>query len=414
MAAARPKRDSRGTAWKVHLLSRDRAAANFDTVIAAFAAALPDDENKLLLPYCTGAAAGAPAAGAAPVMDKHRHGQPKAIGRADPRDAVQPRMVPETRVLLVATQADIALGAAGGAVVLGAAAKALLIVHATRLDVTETRPVGGRQAATFQQVIVSSHVELGTVLTLPEWRRKGAGRALVAALRMCVRAGKMMYTDKPPCMVADALSFWAGVGLVLRGGEGHPLPAQGSRGRAMPAMADRRTLSADVLEEPWTCEHCGNASPHAQWCCSVVSCGMRRPGRPLVWQSTPWSTPAAARKPSLPRATPRPPTQRTAVHSPLLPTAPPPPAAPPPPLPAALPAAPPPPAAAPPQGQGACRTFLAAKRVAGRSTCTRDGCMKPMRGLKDELVGGFCTASCRTAHFAAMGIPVPRKRPLLP
>jgi GNAT superfamily N-acetyltransferase len=399
-------------------------------VIAAFAAALPDDESRLLLPYIIGAdnhGTAAPAAGAAPVMDKHRHGQPKAIGRTDPRDAVQPRIVPETRVLLAATQTDIALGAAGGAVVLGAAAKALLIVHATRLDVTETRPVGGTQAATFRQVLVSSHVELGTVLTLPEWRRKGAGRALVAALRMCVRAGKMMYTDKPPCMVADALSFWAGVGLVLRGGEGHPLPAQGSRGRAMPAMADRRTLSADVLEEPWTCAHCGNASPHAQWCCSVVSCGMRRPGRPLVWQSTPWSTPAAARKPSLPRATPRPPTQRTAAHSPPLPTAlppppaapppppaapPPPPAAPPPP-PAAPPAAPPPPPAAPPpQGQGTCRTFLAAKRVAGRSTCTRDGCMKPMRGLKDELVGGFCTASCRTAHFATMGIPVPRKRPL--
>ena len=54
------------------------------------------------------------------------------------------------------------------------------------------------------------------------------------------------------------------------------------------------------------------------------------------------------------------------------------------------------------------------KSTGWRSTCKRDGCSKPMRGLKDGLVGGFCTATCRTVHFESNGLAVPEYRQSFP
>lgn len=39
------------------------------------------------------------------------------------------------------------------------------------------------------------------------------------------------------------------------------------------------------------------------------------------------------------------------------------------------------------------------KRRNGRSLCKRDGCDRAMRGLNDELEGGFCSRYCRRHHF---------------
>lgn len=382
-AATRPKRGRPAPAWRVHVLSRERNAADFDAVIAKFKAKLPPAEAALL----EGAGAGA-----------LRNGLPSSTG-ADPRDAVQPRWPAETRVLFVATPAELPLLAAraSSAMALGAAAPALLLVQAARLQVSAQRPVGGVRATAFEQIIITSHVELGTIVTLPEWRRQGAGRALVAALRMSVRAGGILYTDKAPCLVGDALRFWGGVGLELRGGEGHPMPPRGSHGASMPAAADRRTLMAEVVGERWCCEHCAEESPHSAWCCATASCGMRRPGRPEVWHSAPaLSAKTTPNTPARPASRDAPTRASSAA-----------------PWEAVTPAKQVVRARAVPPSEAAPTPTLAAKRTKPgwciRSICTRAGCSKSMHGLRDSFVGGFCTVTCRSAHFRAMGLDVPSK-----
>jgi hypothetical protein len=66
-------------------------------------------------------------------------------------------------------------------------------------------------------------------------------------------------------MVGGALRLWNGVGLVLRGAEGHPLPDPTQE--AMPNNADSRVLFWSQDAPSWECH--GVAHAHARACCGV-------------------------------------------------------------------------------------------------------------------------------------------------
>ena len=287
----------------------------------------------------------------------------------------------ERRLLFVAT--DSASASASASAALPGAAKAVLLVSAARVEVDERKPVGGTLASTYRQLSIKSHVNLISIATLAACRRQGAAAALVAALRLCMRANSMMITEAAACKVGDALSFWGSVGLQLGGAEGHPLPPPGSQGRDMPSEADRRTLYAEVGAVQWECGHCGHRSDHEKWVCSAKACGMHRPGRPQVLGSGLLGSRLAYRAVADEQETSD--DEEEAIEEDAQP------------------------AASGTRGQEPAKSQLAAKRLNGRSVCKSVGCYKAMHGLCDDLVGGFCTRSCRAAHFESLGQAVPHK-----
>ena len=377
------------TAWRVNVLVRAHNPTAFDAVIAEMLLKLPAVDAKLL-----GAGAGAGAvdavgavgAGAGAAQSQaSRNGVGRGMVQAT--SASGPEIPHERRLLFVAT--DSASASASASASLPGAAKAVLLVSAARVEVDKRKPVGGTLASTYRQLSIKSHVNLISIATLAACRRQGAAAALVAALRLCMRANSMMITEAAACKVGDALSFWGSVGLQLGGAEGHPLPPPGSQGRDMPSEADRRTLYAEVGAVQWECGHCGHRSDHEKWVCSSKACGMHRPGRPQVLDLEVLGSrlayravadgqgPSDEQEPSD--------DEEEAIEEDAQP------------------------AASGTRGQEPAKSQLAAKRLNGRSVCKSVGCSKAMHGLGDDLVGGFCTRSCRAAHYESLGQAVPHK-----
>ena len=161
-------------------------------------------------------------------------------------------------------------------------ADAVLLVRTRRFELTTERPCGGTPASEYKSLVLSAHVQLVAVCTIPAATGRGAASSLVRALETCVRAGRHLYVDKPACQVGSALKFWEHNGLLLKGGSDHPLPSKRSRGTDMPASADRRTLYKDVQAQHWNCWKCSSANTHLSQHCCVESCGVRRADRLTV------------------------------------------------------------------------------------------------------------------------------------
>ena len=89
---------------------------------------------------------------------------------------------------------------------LGAAAVAILLVTAQQYNVSRERPPRAVGKGTLE-LLIRSNVALQAVCTVPEYRGQGAAHALVAALKVCTRAGRSFLTQKPGCMVGTALQF---------------------------------------------------------------------------------------------------------------------------------------------------------------------------------------------------------------
>ena len=117
----------------------------------------------------------------------------------------------------------------------------------------------------------------------------GRGCMRVAASTRCMTFARRLTSPSGTCVAgtgdhgsqskiregAPPLAFWGATGLSLAGGEGHPLPAPGSRGAAMPASADTRVLWHEVEAQPWVCAHCGERAAACEHpFCPRPACGM--------------------------------------------------------------------------------------------------------------------------------------------
>jgi GNAT superfamily N-acetyltransferase len=146
---------------------------------------------------------------------------------------------------------------------IAARAGCVLCCRVSRVDTAPTKGLS-----------VPCNVSLECVVTAAASRRRGLASMLIEVLRTIVRPGRTLWVDKPACQVGAALRLWQAAGLRLAGADGHPLPDPGSKGRHMPAVAERRTLFSEVVAMPWTCAACSARSKHGTRLCA--SCGARR------------------------------------------------------------------------------------------------------------------------------------------